>query len=70
MNQQGPMASTLSAILALLTKLHKHNDVIDKRQTYIEVQINKMNSKPDHLALATGLVISPSILWPVVFQTW
>jgi len=21
-------------------------------------------------ALATGLVISPSILWPVVFQTW
>jgi hypothetical protein len=49
MNQQGPMASTLSAILASLTKLHKHNDVIDKRQTDIEVQINKMNSKLDHL---------------------
>ena len=48
MNQQGPMASTLSAILASLTKLHKHNDVIHKRQTDIEVQINKMNSKLDH----------------------
>jgi cell division protein FtsB len=47
MNQLGPMASTLSAMLASLTKLHKHIDVIDKRQTDIEVQINKMNSKLD-----------------------
>ena len=33
LTRPGPMASTLSAILASLTKLPKHNDVIDKRQT-------------------------------------
>jgi len=49
MNQQGPTASTLSAILASLSKLHKHNDVIDKRLTDIEVQITKINSKVDHI---------------------
>jgi len=41
--------TTLPAMLASLTKLHKHNDVIDKRLTDIEVQINKINSKLDHL---------------------
>jgi hypothetical protein len=59
MNQQGPMALTLSAILASLTKLHKHNDVIDKRQTDIEVQAGGF---PDLVTLLISFLLEGGIL--------